>query len=365
MSGKPKPNPIRFGIMGCAEIARKVARAITLAPNSTLYAIGSRSIDKAKKFAAMNKLSDAVKIYGSYNQVLNDPGVDAVYIPLPTSLHVQWAVLAAKKKKHLLLEKPTALDVAELDQILEACESNGVQFMDGSMWWHHPRTAKMKELLSDSQNFGKINYIYSTSTMSPTPQFLENNIRVKPDLDALGALGDLAWYCIGASLWAKNYQLPTTIVALPDITRNSDGVILSCTASFEWNQLNGTTVATIHCSYLSHSSMDLAIYGSKGSLHVNDLIIPYQENSASFDYAAGAKFTELHLGWNKKPEELCVGTELPQEALMVQELARLVEGIRNNGCRASSKWPEISRKTQLVVDAVKKSIDLGCKPVNL
>lgn len=151
---------IRFGVIGCAQIARKVVRAINLAPRATLHAIGSRSIEKAQKFAALCGLSETlVKIYGSYDQVLDDPCVDAVYVPLPTSLHLHWAILAARKKKHLLLEKPTALDVAELDQILEACKSNGVQFMDGSMWLHHPRTARMKELIFDSNLFGQVNFV--------------------------------------------------------------------------------------------------------------------------------------------------------------------------------------------------------------
>ena len=148
---------IRFGIMGCAKAARKVSRAITMSPNSTLYAIASRSLEKAQQFATENGYSDQqVVIYGSYSELLDDPLVDAVYMPLPTSLHLEWAVLAAQKKKHLLLEKPTALDATQLQQILEACRSNGVQFMDGSMWYHHPRTAKMKELLSDSKLFGQV-----------------------------------------------------------------------------------------------------------------------------------------------------------------------------------------------------------------
>lgn len=95
-------------------------------------------------------------MYGSYDAVLDDPDVDAVYVPLPTSLHIKWAVLAAQKKKHLLLEKPVALNVGEFDQILEACESSGVQFMDATMWMHHPRTAKMREFLSDSSHFGQL-----------------------------------------------------------------------------------------------------------------------------------------------------------------------------------------------------------------
>lgn len=200
--------------------------------------------------------------------------------------------------------------------------------------------------------------------MPTTPEFLNNNIRVKPELDALGALGDLAWYCIGASLWAKSYQLPTTVTAHPDVTRNHAGVILSITTSLQWDQPT-QTIATIHCSFLSHTSMDLAICGSNGSLHLRDFIIPYQETSAFFDFTLGAKFVDLHIGWNVKPEEVHVANKLPQEALMMQEFARLVASIRDNGSYPSTKWPEISRKTQLVVDAVNKSLELGCKPVAL
>ncbi|XP_015956642.1 uncharacterized oxidoreductase At4g09670 [Arachis duranensis] len=319
-----KPETVRFAIMGCAHIARKVARAIALAPNATLCAVASRSLQKAQTFAAQNALPDTVALYGSYQELLDDPTVDAVYLPLPTSLHVRWAVAAAARRKHVLLEKPAALDAAELELILEACESNGVQFMDGSMWLHHPRTSHMKQLLSlsHSGSIGNIQFIHSTSTMQTRAGFLESNIRVKAELDGLGALGDLAWYCIGASLWAKGYQLPAT-------------------------------------SFLSHTSMDLAICGSNGSLHVRDFIIPYQEHVASFDFTFGAKFVDLHIGWNVKPEEVHVANVLPQEALMVQEFASLVATGPDN------KWPQITRKTQLVVDAVNKSLDLGCKPVSL
>jgi predicted dehydrogenase len=157
---------IRFGIIGCAEIARKLSRAIALAPNATVTAIGSRSLDKASRFASANNLPPDAKIYGSYEAVLDDPDVDAVYVPLPTGLHVRWAILAAQKKKHLLLEKPVALSAAEFDTIIEACESNGVQFMDGTMWMHHPRTAKMREFLSDKQHFGELKSVRKFTTLN-------------------------------------------------------------------------------------------------------------------------------------------------------------------------------------------------------
>lgn len=151
--------PIKFGILGCAGIARKVSRAISLSQSSTLAAVGSRSYEKASKFAKDNGFTDSARVYGSYDAVLDDPEVDAVYMPLPTSLHVKWAVLAAQKKKHLLLEKPVALNVEELDVILEVCESNGVQLMDATMWMHHPRTAKMKEFISNSHLFGELKFV--------------------------------------------------------------------------------------------------------------------------------------------------------------------------------------------------------------
>ncbi|KAK1410570.1 hypothetical protein QVD17_37107 [Tagetes erecta] len=352
---------VRFGILGCAEIARKLCRAINLSPNSTLHAISSRSIEKAKQFAIKNTLPESVKVYGSYEDVLDDPFVDAVYVPLPTSLHLKWAMLAAEKKKHVLLEKPTALNVEELDRILDACRSNGVQFMDGSMWYHHPRTEKMKEFVSDTNLFGRVKTIYSSSSYLPPPQFFENNIRTKADLDSFGALGDAGWYCIGAILWAMNYKLPTTVKALPATTFNSTGVIMSTTVAFHWEQEEAT--ATFYCSFLSHETMDVSVLGSKGSFHVEDWIIPYEESSASFNLTSAARFAELHIGWNMKEQVVQVHNELPQEAFMVREFSRLVKGIKDCEIRPDTMWGDISRKSQVVLDAVKSSVDNGFKMV--
>ena len=170
---------IRFGVIGCAEIARNVSRAVTLAPNAALHAVGSRFLDKARRFAAANGFPDGAKVYGSYEEVLDDPEVDAAYVPLPTSLHVRWSVLAAQKGKHVLLEKPVALNAAQFDEIIRACESSGVQLMDGTMWMHHPRTNKMKEFLADAHRFGQlksvwgIHYFWLDGTVSFFVQLLD------------------------------------------------------------------------------------------------------------------------------------------------------------------------------------------------
>ncbi|XVF29907.1 hypothetical protein REPUB_Repub16aG0010900 [Reevesia pubescens] len=355
-------NPIRFGIIGCAYIARKVSRAIKLAPNATLSAIASRSIDKAANFAKANEFPPEAKIYGSYESLLDDPEIDAVYMPLPTSLHLKWAVLTAQKKKHLLTEKPVALNVAEFDQIIKACEENGVQIMDGTMWVHHPRTHKMKEFLNDKQLFGQLKTVISCFTFCANPYFLKNDIRVKPDLDALGALGDAGWYGIRSVLWAADYELPKTVTALRGPVLNEAGVILDCGASLHWE--DGKT-ATFHCSFLSNLTTNLTAIGTCGTLHLTDFVIPYQEHEASYTATAKPSFSELVTGWEPLPSEHVVTVDLPQDVCMVREFAGLVENIKRNGAQPDKKWPTISRKTQLVLDAVKASIEKGFEPVEI
>jgi len=162
------PRPVRFGILGCADIARKVSRALLMLPPgaATVAAVGSRSEDKARRFIAETGLP-AARPHGSYESLLGDPDVEAVYLPLPTSLHVPWATAAAARGKHLLLEKPTALCAADLDAILAACDASGVQFMDTTMWTHNPRTAKMREIVADKDAFGDVRVVSSWKDFFP------------------------------------------------------------------------------------------------------------------------------------------------------------------------------------------------------
>ncbi|OMO58831.1 hypothetical protein CCACVL1_25329 [Corchorus capsularis] len=352
--------PIRIGIIGCAMIAYKVCRAIQLAPNATVAAVASRSVEKAAAFAMANGLPPEAKIYGSYEALLDDPDIDAVYLPLPTGLHHKWAILTAQKKKHLLMEKPVALNVGEFDEIVKACEENGVQFMDGTMWMHHPRTQKMEEFLKDKAEFGQLKSIHSCFTFYGDENFLESNIRVKPELDGLGALGDAGWYGIRASLWANDYDLPKTVTAMPDALLNEAGVILACGASLVWED---GKVATFYCSFLSNLTDPLTVIGTYGTLHLNDYVLPWHDHEASYTTTPrpvwdGRNYMPL-------PVDHTVASTLPQEACMVREFATLVQNIKKNGAQPDPKWPTISRKTQLVVDAIKVSIDKGFQPVEI
>ncbi|RLN17303.1 oxidoreductase [Panicum miliaceum] len=357
------PRPVRFGILGCADIARKFSRALLMLPPgaATVAAIGSRSEDKARRFIAETGLP-AARPHGSYESFLGDADVEAVYLPLPTSLHVPWATAAAARGKHLLLEKPTALCAADLDAILAACDASGVQFMDTTMWIHNPRTAKMREIVADKDAFGDIRVIHSMCGFRASEYFLQNDIRVKPDLDALGVLGDVGWYSIRSILWAVEYELPETVIAHCHPVKNQAGVILACGATLYW--ADGKT-ATFNCSFLTNLAFDVTVYGTHGTLHVTDLVIPYEEKYAEFSVASKSNFVKPTIGWDPLPSKHVVTTDLPQEALMVQEFSRLVQNIRDAGGRPEGKWPAITRKTQVVLDAVKASIDKGSEPVEV
>ena len=121
------PSVIRWGVMGTANIANIVLPALVAAPGCEVLACASRSDEKAKAWAAERNIPRA---YGSYQQLLADPDIDAVYIPLPTTLHVEWVHKAAAAKKHILVEKPVALTAEDARAMVEACDTAGVLLMD-------------------------------------------------------------------------------------------------------------------------------------------------------------------------------------------------------------------------------------------
>lgn len=185
---------------------------------------------------------------------------------------------------------------------------------------------------------------------------------MKPDLDALGALGDAGWYCIRSILWAADYELPKKVIALQGPVFNEAGVLLSCGSSLYWED---GKIATFYCSFLSNLTIDLTATGTKGTLHLHDFVIPFQEKEATFSASSETWFTELVTGWLPLPSEHVVVTDLPQESLMVRQFASLVRTIKENGSKPEKKWPTVSRKTQLVLDAVKASIDRGFEAVEI
>src|SRR6056297_231377 len=144
----------KWGIMGTGNIAKKaLVPAIRESNVSELYAIASRNIDKAKKFSRAFSVPEA---YGSYRDLLKDPEVEFVYLPLPNHLHHKWVIESAKKGKNVLCEKPIAINPAQVEDMMEATEENGVTLMEGFMYRFHPQVLRVKELL-DAGAIGRPN----------------------------------------------------------------------------------------------------------------------------------------------------------------------------------------------------------------
>lgn len=99
--------------------------------------------------------------------------------------------------------------------MVEACRANKVQFMDGTMWLHNPRTPQIRQVLDQGRVIGEPRTVLSSFSFLGTPEFMANDVRCKAHLDGLGCVGDLGWYCIGFTLFAFNYNLPSSVTAHP------------------------------------------------------------------------------------------------------------------------------------------------------
>jgi len=186
---------LRLGVLGCAGIATgRVLPAARYAKRVDVVAIASRDIDRARSTASRFNIPRA---HGSYEALLRDEGVDAIYNPLPNSLHAAWTVAAAEAGKHVLCEKPLSVTLREGRTMVTACEQHHVQLMEAFMYRHHPQHAVAREFLQ-RPDMGKLVHVRSSfSFVLGKPQ---GNIRLMPDL-AGGALMDVGCYTINLARW--------------------------------------------------------------------------------------------------------------------------------------------------------------------
>jgi D-xylose 1-dehydrogenase (NADP+, D-xylono-1,5-lactone-forming) len=178
---------IRWGVLGWARIAREnVVPAIQRSANSEFHAIASRD---SAKLAECRERFPAAKPYSSYDELLRDPEVDAVYIPLPNSMHREWTIKAAEHGKHVLCEKPIALNAAECREMIDACAANRVTLMEAFMYRYTHRTRKVLEVLR-SGALGEIKFVSSTFRYLLVNR---SSIKIQPELGG-GSLYDVGCY---------------------------------------------------------------------------------------------------------------------------------------------------------------------------
>jgi predicted dehydrogenase len=205
-------SPVRWGVLGAANIAlQKVIPAMQRGHSSRVVAIASRDLAKAR--AAADALG-IPRAYGSYEQLLADPDVEAVYNPLPNHLHVPWSIRAADAGKHVLCEKPIALSAAEARALLAARDRTGVQIGEAFMVRTHPQWAKVRELI-DADRIGELRLVVGHFSYYRRDF---SDIRSRLDFGG-GALMDIGCYPITLSRWLFDAE-PLEVIA--QIERDPD-----------------------------------------------------------------------------------------------------------------------------------------------
>jgi D-xylose 1-dehydrogenase (NADP+, D-xylono-1,5-lactone-forming) len=254
-SGECKMQQIKWGILSSAAIARKqMVPAIKEAGNAVLYAVASSS-GRAEETAAE---WGAEKAYDSYEGLLKDPNVDAVYIPLPNALHKEWVIKSMNHGKHVLVEKPAAVTSDEIREIREAGRSSGMTWMEGFMYQFHPQHDYVKELLAENA-VGKVKRI--RSSFSFPLDLGSKNIRLSSALGG-GSLFDVGCYCVHACRYLLD-QEPTSAFSDARKIKNID-VDISTTAILSFEDVD----CIIDCSFDEAALNRYEIAGTKGRIEV-------------------------------------------------------------------------------------------------
>lgn len=249
-------SPIRFGVLGYAGIAKKhLIPAMQKAGNAIPYAIASRSKEKLKEALSLFGFQ---KTYSSYEELLRDPDVDAVYIPLPNGLHKEWTIKAARAGKHVLCEKPLALTEEDCLEMIEACRENKVMLMEAFMYRFTTKTKKLQELLH-SGVIGDIKHIGATWRF-----VLEDNsnVRLNESLGG-GSFRDVGCYPVNLIGMILNDE-PLSVCAKKV---SFQGVDMALSAVLKYKN---DVLCTISSGFNSQSGILTEINGSKGSLILRD-----------------------------------------------------------------------------------------------
>lgn len=254
-----KQRKVKWGILGYARIAREtIIPAIIRSSNAEFYAIASREKSKIEECRSKYAFE---KAYDSYDAILDDSDVEAVYIPLPNALHKEWTIKAARKGKHVLCEKPIALTAEECREMISVCRENNVLCMEAFMYRYTDRIRKVQEILA-SGVLGDIKYINSCFRF-----FLTNlaSIKLKPELGG-GSLYDVGTYPLNF-IGMITGEKPVSISA-ECVKENGIDVILSAILKYQ-----SGIIATLHCGFNAQKRIYSEITGTKGSLEIPDTFL--------------------------------------------------------------------------------------------
>ncbi len=247
--------PVRWGILSTARINRKLLAGAALSSEVDVVAVGSRDPARARTFADEHGIPTA---YGSYEELLADPAVEAIYNPLPNTLHCEWSIRALEAGKHVLCEKPMSSSAAEVEEAFAAAERTGFLLTEAFMYRHHPQARRLEALVAEGA-IGELRVIRSAFSYG---LFDVGNIRLRTDVDG-GALMDVGCYCVSGSrllggepesVFGRAYVGPT-------------GTDWAFTGSLRFP---GDVLALFDCATCLADRDELEAIGSEGSLFLDD-----------------------------------------------------------------------------------------------
>lgn len=347
-------NEIRWGILGAAQIARKNWKAIRLSGNGRVVAVASRDKDRSLKF--IGECQEAVpfpecpKALGNYESLVDDPDIDAVYIPLPTGVRKEWVIRAAEAGKHVVVEKPCAVRMEDLVEMTDACRRNRVQFMDGVMFMHSGRLVAVKEALRTG--IGRIRRMASAFSFCGESDFLNENIRMHRELEPHGCMGDLGWYCIRFMLWVMDWKMPREVTGrlLAEAGRGDSPHPVPTEFSGEM-YFDDAISGTFYCSFLNGDQQWAHVSGTAGHVVIPDFVLPYRGSELSFT-VRNPQFEVEGCEFNMEPRARSIGVN---EFSNGHESAQEVNLFRNFSSQVQSgelneEWPMMALKTQEVME---------------
>lgn len=276
---------LRWGILGSASIAKgSVIPGLQQSELNEVAAIASRDEEKAKQTADQLGIPQA---YASYEALLEDDSIDAVYIPLPNHLHREWTIRAAEAGKHILCEKPLALTEQEAREMAQACDDAGVLLAEAFMYRHHPRYDQIREVIASGE-IGEIRGIHSTFSFNNSGS--AGNVRFKREWGG-GALYDIGCYSISAARLLLG-QEPSAVTVIGMFSPEHDHVDMMASGLLEFNDHVGVTFDSSMWAAFRNT---LEVLGSDGIIEVPSAFISKPDRSSNFYVTAGGERREVEV----------------------------------------------------------------------
>ena len=258
---------LRFGIISTGNIARQFIEGINGgATRSTVTAVASRSIDSAQAFADKYGIGTA---HGSYDDLLTDPNVDAVYNALPNLYHKEWTLKALAAGKHVLCEKPMGMDAAETEEMFAAAKQAGRTLIEAFMYRTHPQTKAVLKAIRDGA-IGEVKLV--RSTFCYRTEKINGNTRFDQSLGG-GAIMDIGCYCVDLARQITGED-PSTIMATGRLHDSTDGGKIDVSASAVLAYPSGI-FSTLTCAMDTQASNLVQVCGTTGYIEVP---VPWKPN---------------------------------------------------------------------------------------